>query len=65
MKRNNREKLLSKMFLIIKENPGIRPSEINRRLKLDHSASLRNTLIKRGPVRKEKKGIAVHYFPKK
>lgn len=57
--------MLAKMLSIIKENPGIRPSELNRFLKREHSASLRNTLIKRGLVRKEKKGVAVHYYPTK
>lgn len=58
-----REKALTRMLSIIRKSPGIRPSELNRRLGLTHSASLRNTLIKRGLVRKEKKGVAVHYFP--
>ncbi len=61
--KDSRENFLERMLYIIRENPGIRPSELNRRLKQEHSASLRNTLIKRGFVRKEKKGTAVHYYP--
>ena len=61
-KKNQREELLDKMFLLIRENPGIRHKELHSRLGLEHSAGLRNTLIKRGLVRKERKGVAVHYF---
>ena len=56
------EELLNKMISIIKQNPGIRPSELNRRIGLQHTAWLRNTLIKRGLVRKEKRGGAVFYY---
>jgi len=42
-----REKLLEKMLLIIRKNPGLRPSELNRILKIPHTADLRNTLLKR------------------
>ncbi|MBI4170057.1 MAG: hypothetical protein HY514_00015 [Candidatus Aenigmarchaeota archaeon] len=61
--KNAREKTLSKMLLLIVKNPGIRPSELNSRLNVAHSASLRSTLIKRGLVQKRRKGVAVHYYP--
>lgn len=50
------EKILTKMLGIIKKRPGIRPREINRLLGRGHSASLRNTLIQQGLVRKDKRG---------
>jgi len=53
------------MFLLIKKQPGIRPKEIHHKLGIEHSANLRNMLIKQGLVRKERRGVAVHYFPKK
>ena len=59
-----REKLLAKALLLIRKNPGIRPSELNRLLNLEHSANLRSTLIKRGFVRKKRKGAAVYYYAK-
>ena len=59
--KEDREKMLDNILEIIRENPGIRPSEINRRLKREHSASLRSTLVKRGLIRKERDGVAVHY----
>ena len=62
--RDEREKVLAKILLIIKKKPGIRPSELNRLLDRIHSAPLRDTLIKRGLVRKVRKGAAVHYFPR-
>ena len=58
-----REKLLAKMRSIIKDRPGIRPSELNRLINRAHSASLRGTLIKRGLVRKERHRGAVRYYP--
>lgn len=61
--KKSREKLLAEMLLIIRKNPGIRPSELNSRLNRAHSASLRATLIKRKLIRKERKGIAVYYYP--
>lgn len=61
--KNSREEVLEKMLTLIKKKPGIRSSEINRQLKREHSSSLRNALIKRGLVKKEKKGAAVHYYP--
>jgi hypothetical protein len=53
---------LGKVFALIKSHPGIRPSEINRRLNLEQSDSLRGTLIKRGLIRKKKDGAAVRYY---
>jgi len=61
-KRISREEKLSRMLTIIRSNPGIRASEINRKMKLDHTWSLRSALIKQGLVRREKKGAAVHYY---
>lgn len=60
-----REELLAEILSIIKNNPGIRPSELNRLLHRPHSWSLRSTLIKRGLIRKERKGAAVYYYPQK
>lgn len=54
---------LMKMLQLIKKKPGIRPSELNRLLNREHSANLRNALIKRGLVRKERKGTAAYYYP--
>jgi DNA-binding MarR family transcriptional regulator len=53
---------LAKVLSLIKAHPGIRPSEINRRLKLEQSDALRGSLIKRGLIRKEKEGSAVRYY---
>ena len=61
-KRENREAKLARMLSIIQKNPGIRASEINREMKIEHTWNLRSTLIKRGLVRKEKMGAAVHYY---
>jgi len=54
---------LEKMLSLIRAHPGIRPSELNRRLNRDQSDALRNTLIKRGLIRKEKDGSAMRYYP--
>jgi hypothetical protein len=61
-KRINREAKLERMLSIIQNNPGIRASEINREMKIEHTWNLRSTLINRGLARKEKKGTAVHYY---
>ena len=61
-KHNLREAKLTNMLSVIQENPGIRASEINREMNLEHSWSLRSTLIKRGLVRKGKAGAAVRYY---
>jgi hypothetical protein len=54
---------LEKTLSLIRKHPGIRPSELNRLLNRDESDDLRNTLIKRGLVRKEKDGSAMRYYP--
>jgi len=63
MERTLKEKLLTRIHSLIQKHPGIRPRELHRYLRLEHSAGLRDTLIKRGLVRKERKGVAVHYYP--
>ena len=54
---------LEKTLALIRTHPGIRPSEINRLLNREESDGLRNTLIKRGLIRKEKDGSAMRYYP--
>jgi hypothetical protein len=54
---------LEKTLAPIRRHPGIRPSEINRLLKREESDGLRGTLIKRGLIRKEKDGAAMHTIP--
>lgn len=61
----SREKALAKMLSLIHKNPGVRPRELNSRLNREHSAGLRNALIKRGLIRKEREGAAVRYYPTK
>lgn len=56
------EQTLAAMLEIIRSNPGIRPSEINRRLNRTESDSLRATLIRQGLVRKVKNGQATHLY---
>jgi hypothetical protein len=53
---------LEKVLWLIRAHPGIRPSELNRRLNREQSDGLRNTLIKRGLIRKEKDGFAIRYY---
>ena len=53
---------LERVLSLIRAHPGIRPSEINRLLNLRQSDGLRNTLIRRGLIRKEKDGSAVKYY---
>jgi hypothetical protein len=53
---------LEKVLALIRARPGIRPSEINRRLKLEQSDAPRATLIERGLIRKERDGSAVRYY---
>lgn len=62
-KRETTEARLAEMLAVIRRNPGIRASEINRRMGLEHSWSLRAKLIDRGLVRREKDGAAVRYYP--
>jgi hypothetical protein len=54
---------LEKTLSLIRTHPGIRPSELNRLLNREQSDGLRNTLIKRGLVRKERNGSAMRYYP--
>ena len=63
MSNQSREELLEKMFSIIQKNPGIRPSELNRKLKREHTWNYRKTLIERDLIRKEKEVAAVRYYP--
>ena len=58
----SREQILATMLEIIKNNPGIRPSELNRRLDRTESDALRAALIRRGLVRKVKEGQATHLY---
>jgi hypothetical protein len=62
--KGTREEVLAKMLAIIKSSPGIRPSELNRRLKMEQSDALRDVLIRRGLVRKVKDGQATHLYAK-
>ncbi|PIS04607.1 MAG: hypothetical protein COT81_05580 [Candidatus Buchananbacteria bacterium CG10_big_fil_rev_8_21_14_0_10_42_9] len=61
--KQSNDQLLKAMLGLIKKRPGIRPREMHTILGLEHSAHLRNTLIKRGLVKKQRKGAAVHYYP--
>jgi hypothetical protein len=54
--------LLNKTLSLIKTHPGIRPSELNRLLNVGQSDGVRNTLIERGLIRKEKDGSAMRYY---
>lgn len=56
------ERTLATMLEIIRDNPGIRPSELNRRLDRVESDSLRAALIRGGLVRKVKEGQATHLY---
>jgi Mn-dependent DtxR family transcriptional regulator len=62
--KGTRERVLAKILSIIKSYPGIRPSELNRRLKVEQSDALRDALIRRGLVRKVKDGRATHLYAK-
>ena len=59
---NPADRYLEQILRLIRDHPGIRPSEINRILKIKQSDTFRNTLIKRGLVRKEKDGNAMRYY---
>jgi hypothetical protein len=54
---------LEKALSLIRAHPGIRPSELNRRLNREQSDGLRSTLIKRGLIRKEKDGSLSDWPP--
>lgn len=58
------EQVLAKMLAIIKRHPGIRPSDLNRRMNRVQSDSLRAALIRRGLVRKVTDGRATHLYAK-
>jgi hypothetical protein len=53
---------VEKVLALIKARPGIRPSEINRRLKLTQSDAPRAALVKQGLIRKERDGRSVRYY---
>ncbi|MGH8147057.1 MAG: hypothetical protein ACREPY_12050 [Rhodanobacteraceae bacterium] len=55
--------LVEKVLSLIKARPGIRPSEINRLLNIEQSDGARDTLLKRGLVRKIKEGSVTRYYP--
>jgi hypothetical protein len=57
------EQALAEVLALIRGHPGIRPSEINRRLNRGQSDSLRATLIRRGLVRKVKEGQVTRLYP--
>jgi hypothetical protein len=57
------EQVLAEILAIIRSQPGIRPSEINRLLNREQSDSLRATLIRRGLVRKVKDGQTTRLYP--
>ena len=52
-----------KILALIKARPGIRPSEINRALRLQQSDAPRAALVKRGLIRKVSDGSAMRYYP--
>jgi hypothetical protein len=56
------ERLLASILEIIKSNPGVRPSEINRRLNRVETDSLRAALIRPGLVRKVKEGQTTRLY---
>jgi len=61
-KRVRLDGVLEETLALIRMHPGIRPSELNRLLNRDQSDDLRNTLIRRGLIRKEKDGFAMRYY---
>jgi hypothetical protein len=54
---------LERALSLIRTYPGIRPSELNRLLNREQSDGLRNTLIRRRLIRKERDGSAMRYYP--
>jgi hypothetical protein len=54
--------VIEKVLALIRASPGIRPSEVNRSLRLKQSDAQRASLIKRGLIRKEKEGSVVRYY---
>ena len=63
MNTTEREELLADILDLVRKDPGIRPSEINKRLGLEQSDALRENLIRRGLIRKERDGAAVRLYP--
>jgi hypothetical protein len=57
------QSLVEKVLALIRNHPGIRPSEINRTLNIEQSDGPRGALLKRGLVRKVKEGSATRYYP--
>lgn len=62
-KSDDPQSLVEKVLALIRNHPGIRPSEINRILNIEQSDSPRGALLKRGLVRKVKEGSATRYYP--
>jgi len=62
-RKSHREKLLARILAMIKRKPGIRPSEINRRLNVAQTDALRDALIRRRLVRKVKTGGETRLYP--
>jgi hypothetical protein len=62
--KSDREQVLAKILAMIQRKPGIRPSEINRRLNVVQTDELRDVLIRRGLVRKVKTGGETHLYPR-
>lgn len=62
-KSDDPQSLIEKVLALIRNHPGIRPSEINRILNIEQSDSPRGALLKRGLVRKVKEGSATRYYP--
>jgi Mn-dependent DtxR family transcriptional regulator len=61
---SKREQVLARILAMIRSKPGIRPSEINRRLNVVQTDALRDALIRRGLVRKVKAGGVTHLYAK-
>ncbi len=56
--------LLGGLLGVVRQNPGIRPRELNKLLGREHSANYRKKLIDRGLVTKRRDGAAVRYYAK-
>jgi hypothetical protein len=62
-KSGHAQSLVEKVLALIRNRPGIRPSEINRILNIEQSDGPRGALLRRGLVRKVKEGSATRYYP--
>lgn len=60
----SREELLKDMLSIIRKNPGIRPSEINRRLNIPHSKSSPDSYQNRSNKKRKKRLRSLLLRPK-